>query len=501
MEKVDPSKLPPAATASVIIPFPAALVTRPPANASSLNLEQTGLALQTSLKVAQLIGMDTSDVATALTSAAMAAARGSTDEAHKILQEAYDRLEPAIGQRFEHLVVSLEEQEGRLREEGIAADVAREISRSRRAFDEGARLEAVDAMNRASHQMAELEGAWKQVKETLLRVDTLRDVGKKLGMDLSTADERLGQVRETLGESRLTAATLTEAGTQASAALVLLHEQVRNQIALLGQEAIRSLKAHPPPPGQREKAETRLKTILGHARAGRLKEASDEMVQFRTAFLGPPREGEPPREAAVPPSTEPVRAETGPAPVTAEAAKVAAEPVAAPKETAPAVLPEVTPKAVGPEPPPKSSGRDLEAEATAAEPVSWPKSTGEPSSPRPDPKSVQRMEETEPTVVRPAEPERPAAKVEAEPPSTKEEPAAKEKPSSSPTASPHARAMQQVIVVARELAVKVKERQKAKKDVKKAAALLKELTACVKEGDLHGAEQKLVEVRQETKDW
>jgi hypothetical protein len=429
---------------SIVLPFPEVAQSPPPPNAGALTAEQTAIALQASMRVAQLLGMDTTEVGAALTSAAMSVARGGLAEAQKVLQDAYDKLEPETTQRFEALAVSLEEQEGRLREEGIAADVAREISRSRRAFDEGARIEAVEALQKAAKGLGELESAWKTVKETLLRIDTLREVGKRLGMDLTKVDERLVEVRKTLSEENLSAAALNDAGTQAGAALVLLHEQVRNQIALLGQEAIRSLKAHPPPPSEREKAETRLKQVLAHARAGRLKEASEEMVSFRHQFLGiapEPAEG----GAAATPAATPATAVAAPAAAAAAAAETAPSP---PSTTEPSATPVETPKA----------------------------EVGAPPTPS-------------------VAPERPSGVATPSPPA-KEEPLAEEPPAPKAAPStPAARSVSDIVAEARTLGAKMKEQQKRKKDVKRSANLLKEVTDLVKAGKLPEADEKLSALR------
>lgn len=443
----------PAPMVTMVLPFAEATAAMPPVNAGALTMDQAAVALQASLKIAQLLGMDTTEVANALTSAAMSAARGSLPEAQKVLQDAYDKLEPETSQKFESLAVSLEEQEGRLREEGIAADVAREVSRARRAYDEGARIDAVEALQKAAKQMGELETAWKTVKETLLRIDTLREVGKHLGMDLSKVDERLTEVRQTLSEENLSASALNEAGTQGGAALVLLHEQVRNQIALLGQDAIRALKAHPPPAAQREKAELRLKQVLAHARAGRLKEASEEMVAFRTTFLGAAEPG-----AAASPATA---ASSAPATSSATAAVAkliaAAEPAATPATPSP----EASTSAASP----SAEAATPSAVPTAAEAAAAPKAAPEASAAPPEEK-------------RPSTPSAPAAPATAE----------------AAPAGP-ARPLGEIIAEARTLGAKLKERQKKKQDVKDASARLKELLDLIKAGKVAEADKKLREVR------
>lgn len=470
--------------ASVVLPLGPSGPTAPPTTAAGLDMEKTAVALQSSLRVAQLLGMETTDVASALTNAAMAAARGAMGESLKVLQGAYDKMEPEITARFEALSTQLEEQEGRLREEGIAADVAREVSRSRKVFEEGARIEGVELLLRSQRSLNELESAWKQVKETLLRVDSLRETGQKLGMDLSKADERLGQVRETLAESNLSAATLQEAGTQASAALVLLHEQVRNQVALLGQQAIRSLKAHPPASGQREKAESRLKAILGHARAGRLKEASEEMIQFRSLFLTPEsvaaHPAPPPAEARVPP--EPA-AEVAPAAEAVKADEVSASSGSVPSTPSPA--PEAPSEPAPPEPSPSSAPEPATREAAPAEtaPVHETAPPAEESQSAPTSSSPARGSRRRSA---PAEAPKPAPEAEPE-----------EGTSTAAPSTPAPRNLTEIITEARDLGLKVRDRQKKRKPIGNAATLLKEITVLVKAGKAADAELKLKEIRAE----
>ncbi len=466
--------------AAVVLPLGPSGPTAPPTTAAGLDMEKTAVALQSSLRVAQLLGMETTDVASALTNAAMAAARGAMGESLKVLQGAYDKMEPEITARFEALSTQLEEQEGRLREEGIAADVAREVSRSRKVFEEGARIEGVDLLLRSQRSLNELESAWKQVKETLLRVDSLRETGQKLGMDLSKADERLGQVRETLAESNLSAATLQEAGTQASAALVLLHEQVRNQVALLGQQAIRSLKAHPPPSGQREKAESRLKAILGHARAGRLKEASEEMIQFRSLFLTPEavaaRPAPPPAEARVPP--EPVT-EVAPAAEAVKGDEAATSagsvpPTPAPSEPAPA---EPSPSSA----PEQPATREAQPAETAPVQETSPPAEEPQSAPTPPAAARGSRRRTAP----------------AEAPKPAPETAPEEGTSTAAPTAPAPRNLTEIITEARDLGLKVRDRQKKRESIGNAATLLKEITVLVKAGKAADAELKLKEIRAE----
>lgn len=471
---------------TVVLPFEPSGPTIPPPTSAGLDLEQTAVALQASLRVAQLLGLDTAGVATALASAAMESARGSLPQAKQLLQTAYDQLEPEIGKSFEGLAVELEDQEGRLREGGIAADVAREVARARRSYEEGSRIEAVETLQRTRVQMNELEAAWKQVKETLLRVDTLREVGKKLAMDLSRPDERLIQVRQLLSEVNLSAATLGEAGTHAAAALVLLHEQVRNQIALLGQEAIVGMKEHPLDREQGEKAQARLKQVLSHARSGRLKEAAEEMIQFRATFLPqlPPLGG-----AAGP--AEAAATEAAPAAPTSEAGGERPAPAAAasPSATVPST-PVATSTAVvaGPEasPAPTSPTASSPGPSGSTTPVGEGGRTAPTLAPS---SSVPPGTESAPS---------PAALAAAAVPSaTASVPSASPPPAETPAAPAASgkRGAAEIVADARELGAKLKARQAQKKDVRRASTLLKELTSLIKAGKLVEADAKLVEVR------
>jgi hypothetical protein len=271
-------------------------------------VEDLALSLQGNLKVAQSLELDPTGTAEALASAAMSAARGNLEDSRRTLLSALETLEPALAQRFEEAIANLEEREGRLREDGVAADVARDLSRARTAFREGAKFEAVSALKVADEELNELERDWKHLKETLLRIDAFRDVGRRLSLDLSAIDARLQRVRGSLADETLTAEDLREAGSQAAATLILVHEQVRQHLLDRALAATEALDRYGFPPGGRARAERRVGSLQRHARAGRFKEASEELFQLRREYPGllspaapapvpePPGNGPPPAE-------------------------------------------------------------------------------------------------------------------------------------------------------------------------------------------------------------
>lgn len=259
-------------------------------------VEDLALSLQGNLRVAQSLELDPTGTAEALATAAMSAARGKLEESRRTLHSALEALEPALAHRFDEAASNLEEREGRLREDGVAADVARELSRARTAFREGAKFEAVSALKVAEDELNELERDWKHLKETLLRIDAFRDVGHRLGLDLAIIDARLLRVRGSLADETLSAEDLREAGSQAAATLILVHEQVRQNLLDRALSATEALDRYAFPPGGRARAERRVGSLQRHARAGRFKEASEELFQLRREYPG----------LLFPPSAEPV---------------------------------------------------------------------------------------------------------------------------------------------------------------------------------------------------
>jgi parvulin-like peptidyl-prolyl isomerase len=249
-------------------------------------VEDLALSLQGNLRVAQSLELDPTGTAEALASAAMSAARGNLEDSRRTLLSALETLEPALAHRFDEAIANLEEREGRLREDGVAADVARDLSRARTAFREGAKFEAVSALKVADEELNELERDWKHLKETLLRIDAFRDVGRRLSLDLSTIDARLMRVRGSLADETLNAEDLREAGSQAAATLILVHEQVRQHLLDRALAATEALDRYGFPPGGRARAERRVGSLQRHARAGRFKEASEELFQLRREYPG-----------------------------------------------------------------------------------------------------------------------------------------------------------------------------------------------------------------------
>ncbi len=249
-------------------------------------VEDLALSLQGNLRVAQSLELDPTGTAEALATAAMSAARGRLEDSRRTLLSALEALEPALAHRFDEAASNLEEREGRLREDGVAADVARELSRARTAFREGAKFEAVSALKVADEELNELERDWKHLKETLLRIDAFREVGHRLGLDLAPIDARLLRVRGSLADETLSAEDLREAGSQAAATLILVHEQVRQNLLDRALSATEALDRYAFPPGGRARAERRVVSLQRHARAGRFKEAAEEFFQLRRDYPG-----------------------------------------------------------------------------------------------------------------------------------------------------------------------------------------------------------------------
>jgi hypothetical protein len=256
-------------------------VAEGPGTTLAVEVEETALALQDSLRVAQNLELDATSTAESLATAAMSAARGRLEEARATLARSSASLEPALAQRFDERCMELEEREGLLREDGVAADVAREISRARTAFREGARFEGVSSLRSADEALLELERDWKQLKETLLKIDAFRDVGGRLGLDLATLDARLHRVRLALAEESMVTEDLREASTQASAILVLMHEQVRQTLFERAGRATEQLASTSLEPTSRDRAERHVALLQRHVRAGRFKEAAEEYFLLR----------------------------------------------------------------------------------------------------------------------------------------------------------------------------------------------------------------------------
>lgn len=387
--------------------------------------EKMAMALQGDLRLAERLGVDTSDATSTLAAAALAIARGSADEAMGLLGKHAAEVARDVQWKFEASVTEIEEREGKLREDGIAADVARQVSRARSAFEAGHKLEAVQAVASIDQHLSVLEREWRTLKETLLRLDALKAIAEKLNLDTKDVSTKLSQVRAVMSDVYADTATIQEASNLASGALVLLHEQLREKVAVEAQHAAIEIKERPLPGDVQEQLESRVRAILRQAKGGRIKEAAEELVSYR------------------------------------DLRRSATESVAAPPTPVPAkeVEPEPTPP-VAPAPPETPSP----AVASAPEVVASPPSVKAEEPPAAEPPKVEK-EPPKPPVSAPAKPaESPLAPALSEGPTLKE-----------------------LLNEAREMASELKSAQKAGKDVKAAAGALKEATVKLKGGDLEGA--------------
>ena len=255
----------------------------PAASGPTLEEEMEGLArqLESTLRVGEVLHVDRAAIAAAMAQATVLLAQGQLEPAHAALKAAVTHSEEEMEAGFDSYVRELEDREGALREEGVSADVAAQLARARKIFHGKGQAEGVRVLREAEESLHVLEQEWRGLKETLLRLEGIRDVSRRLGIETAEATERLDGVRKGLASGPQTAKTLQQMAARASASLVSLHENLREKIREGVQEGALGFKDPRIPEDERRVLEGLWKQVVRHSREGHMLEAGEELVGFQ----------------------------------------------------------------------------------------------------------------------------------------------------------------------------------------------------------------------------
>ncbi|MCI4353639.1 MAG: hypothetical protein L3K14_09735 [Thermoplasmata archaeon] len=148
---------------------------------------------------------------------------------------------------------------------------------------------AITTVRRAEALLDKTLRDWIWLKELLARVDELRDLARKSGVDLEVVDQRVGNARQTLLTLPLSEGSLEKAAASASLALVVLNDTLPKFYTQESQQLARSIH------DARERGEdvresgVRLAQLLQAFREGRLAEIGQRFIDLRRAVTRIPR--------------------------------------------------------------------------------------------------------------------------------------------------------------------------------------------------------------------
>lgn len=176
-----------------------------------------------------------------------------------------------------------------LEAEGIPYDSATFVGDVRGHISKRDLAAAITTVRRAEALLDKTLRDWTWLKELLSRVDELRDLAARSGVDLEVVDQRIGNARKTLRTIPLAEGSLEKAAASASLALVVLNDTLPKFYTQESQQLARSIH------DARERGEdvresgVRLAQLLQALREGRLAEIGQRFIDLRRAVTRIPR--------------------------------------------------------------------------------------------------------------------------------------------------------------------------------------------------------------------
>lgn len=176
-----------------------------------------------------------------------------------------------------------------LQEEGLPMPVeqVRGVVEHLRARGEAVRAE--QALARAERLLDRASDDWKLLRELLRRIEELKDLAAKGGLDLSELDARLGNPREQLKGSRLSEGVIERAMATASKSLAVLNDVLPKYFVVEAQKLGRTIKSAQGRGEDIGEASERFTRFMGALRAGQLRGAATAFLELRRAVTQIPR--------------------------------------------------------------------------------------------------------------------------------------------------------------------------------------------------------------------
>jgi hypothetical protein len=189
------------------------------------------------------------------------------------------------------------ERRGRaLNADGLPFDTDGIVSEIRSLIARHESAAALTALGRAEALLERSARDWAWLKDLLSRVDELKDLAAKSGVDLEVVDQRLGNARAQLQSVNLENGALEKAAASASLALVVLNDTLPKFYAQETQQLAKSLReAHDRGEDMREAA-VALQSLVQAMREGRLQVTAQRFIELRRAVARiPPAPAVPPQ--------------------------------------------------------------------------------------------------------------------------------------------------------------------------------------------------------------
>lgn len=173
--------------------------------------------------------------------------------------------------------------------EGIPYDTVAFVSEVKGHLQKRDLAGAITTVRRVEALLDKTLRDWTWLKELLARVDELRDLASRSGVDLEVVDQRIGNARQQLKTLPLAEGALEKAAASASLALVVLNDTLPKFYTQEAQQLARSIRE------ARERGEdvresgVRLAQLLQALREGRLPEIGKRFIELRRAVTRIPR--------------------------------------------------------------------------------------------------------------------------------------------------------------------------------------------------------------------
>ncbi len=173
--------------------------------------------------------------------------------------------------------------------EGIPYDAAAFVGEVRGQIAKRDLSGAITTVRRAEALLDKTLRDWTWLKELLTRVDELRDLAARSGVDLEVVDQRIGNARQQLKTLPLAEGALEKAAASASLALVVLNDTLPKFYTQESQQLAKSIyEARERGEDVRESG-ARLAQLLQALREGRLPDIGQRFIELRRAVTRIPR--------------------------------------------------------------------------------------------------------------------------------------------------------------------------------------------------------------------
>ncbi|MGC2288655.1 MAG: hypothetical protein WA688_02195 [Thermoplasmata archaeon] len=173
--------------------------------------------------------------------------------------------------------------------EGIPYDSASFVAEVRGQISKHDLAGAITTVRRAEALLDKTLRDWTWLKELLARVDELRDLAARSGVDLEVVDQRIGNARQQLRTLPLAEGSLEKAAASASLALVVLNDTLPKFYTQESQQLAKSIHDASERGEDVRESGVRLAQLLQALREGGLADIGQRFIELRRAVTRIPR--------------------------------------------------------------------------------------------------------------------------------------------------------------------------------------------------------------------